>query len=54
MSESEKKKGDTVNRLEGKAAVQSDLRRLRERPLRSLQRVSPGTWAGTRAGRGRR
>lgn len=31
-----------MDRLEGKAAVQRDLCRLQEQPLRSLWRVSPG------------
>lgn len=42
MSESEKKKGDTVDRLEDKAAVQRNLCRLQEQPLRNLLTVSPG------------
>lgn len=46
MSENEKKKGNTVDRLEGKAAAQRDLRRLQERPLRGLWRVSPGKCSG--------
>lgn len=43
MSESEKKKGDAVDRLEGKAVARRNLRRLQEQSLRSCRGSAQGS-----------